>query len=86
MPFAPATPPDHDAAPRQRRGHGRVTLRDVAAAAGVTAITVSRYLRQPGVVAPATADAIQAALSATNARLAALTARLDALERPSAQP
>ncbi|MCP5284689.1 MAG: LacI family DNA-binding transcriptional regulator [Burkholderiaceae bacterium] len=65
MPFAPATPPDHDAAPRQRRGHGRVTLRDVAAAAGVTAITVSRYLRQPGVVAPATADAIQAALSAT---------------------
>ena len=57
--------PDNDAAPRQRRGHGRVTLRDVAAAAGVTAITVSRYLRQPGVVAPATADAIQAALSAT---------------------
>jgi LacI family gluconate utilization system Gnt-I transcriptional repressor len=42
-----------------------VTLRDVAAAAGVTAITVSRYLRQPGVVAPATAEAIQAALSAT---------------------
>jgi LacI family transcriptional regulator, gluconate utilization system Gnt-I transcriptional repressor len=56
---------ESDAAPRQRRGHGRVTLRDVAAAAGVTAITVSRYLRQPSVVAPATAEAIQAALSAT---------------------
>ncbi len=52
-------------APRQRRGHGRATLRDVAAAAGVTAITVSRYLRQPGVVAPATAAAIRDALSAT---------------------
>jgi DNA-binding LacI/PurR family transcriptional regulator len=42
-----------------------VTLREVAAAAGVTAITVSRYLRQPGLVAPATAEAIQTALSAT---------------------
>lgn len=63
----PAAPPTVDdlVAPRQRRGHGRVTLRDVAAAAGVTAITVSRYLRQPDVVAPATADAIRAALSAT---------------------
>lgn len=53
------------AAPRQRRGHGRATLRDVAQAAGVTAITVSRYLRQPGVVAAETAAAIRAALSAT---------------------
>lgn len=56
--------PEH-AAPRQRRGHGRVTLRDVATAAGVTAITVSRYLRQPAVVAPETAQAIRAALSQT---------------------
>ncbi|RVT53798.1 LacI family DNA-binding transcriptional regulator [Rubrivivax albus] len=53
------------AAPRHRRGHGRATLRDVAQMAGVTAITVSRYLRQPGVVAPETAAAIRAALSAT---------------------
>lgn len=51
--------------PRQRRGHGRATLRDVAAAAGVTAITVSRFLRTPGQVAPATAEAIRGALSAT---------------------
>ena len=60
-------PPTDDEcnAPRQRRGHGRATLRDVAAAAGVTAITVSRYLRQPGVVAPATAAAIRDALSAS---------------------
>lgn len=53
------------AAPRQRRGHGRATLRDVAQVAGVTAITVSRYLRQPGIVAPETAAAIRAALSST---------------------
>ncbi len=52
-------------APRQRRGHGRATLRDVAQVAGVTAITVSRYLRQPGVVAAETATAIRAALAAT---------------------
>lgn len=58
-------PGSEHAAPRQRRGHGRVTLRDVATAAGVTAITVSRYLRQPGVVAPETARAIRAALTHT---------------------
>ncbi len=50
---------------RSRRGHGRVTLQDVAAQADVTSITVSRYLREPGVVAAATALRIQAALSAT---------------------
>jgi LacI family transcriptional regulator, gluconate utilization system Gnt-I transcriptional repressor len=50
---------------RSRRGHGRVTLQEVAAQAGVTSITVSRYLREPSVVAPATALRIQAALSAT---------------------
>lgn len=37
----------------------------MAAAAGVTAITVSRYLRQPGVVAPETATVIRQALAAT---------------------
>lgn len=48
-----------------RRGHGRITLRDVAEAAGVTSITVSRFLRQPAVVAPDTAARIRDALAAT---------------------
>ncbi len=50
---------------RARRGHGRATLREVAEHAGVTAITVSRFLRQPGLVAAATATRIRAALAAT---------------------
>lgn len=50
---------------RQRRGHGRATLQDVAERAGVTAITVSRFLRAPAVVAPETAQRIEAALAAT---------------------
>jgi LacI family gluconate utilization system Gnt-I transcriptional repressor len=53
-------------APRQaRRGHGRVTLQDVARAAGVTSITVSRFLREPAIVAEDTAARISAALSQT---------------------
>ncbi len=48
-----------------RRGHGRVTLRQVALAAGVTSITVSRYLRDASVVAPDTAARIQQALSSS---------------------
>ena len=48
-----------------RRGHGRATLADVAAAAGVTAITVSRYLREPHRVAAGTAEAIGRALATT---------------------
>ncbi len=60
----PAPALDHPPA-RSRRGHGRVTLQEVAALASVTSITVSRYLREPGVVAPATAQRIQTALSAT---------------------
>ena len=48
-----------------RRGHGRVTLQDVAVAAGVTAITVSRFLRAPAVVASGTAVRIRAALAQT---------------------
>lgn len=52
--------------PRQaRKGHGRVTLQDVAAAAGVTSITVSRFLREPAVVAPDTAERIRTALAKT---------------------
>ncbi|MBA4175759.1 MAG: LacI family transcriptional regulator [Leptothrix sp. (in: Bacteria)] len=53
------------AARHARRGHGRVTLQDVAQAAGVTAITVSRFLREPAVVASDTAERIRAALSRT---------------------
>jgi LacI family transcriptional regulator, gluconate utilization system Gnt-I transcriptional repressor len=61
-----ATPGVPDSPPaRSRRGHGRVTLQEVAAIAGVTSITVSRYLREPGVVATATARRIQTALSDT---------------------
>ncbi len=45
-----------------RRGHGRATLRDVALAAGVTSITVSRYLREPDRVAQDTALRIRQAL------------------------
>ena len=51
--------------PRQRRGHGRVTLEEVATQAGVTSITVSRFLREPQRVAPATAERIRVALQAT---------------------
>jgi len=48
-----------------RRGHGRATLADVAAAAGVTSITVSRYLREPQRVAAATAAGLAQALAST---------------------
>ncbi len=48
-----------------RRGHGRITLRDVAEAAGVTAITVSRFLREPALVAGETAERIREALAQT---------------------
>ena len=54
-----------EALPRQRRGHGRVTLEEVATQAGVTSITVSRFLREPQRVAPATAERIRVALQAT---------------------
>lgn len=48
---------------RARRGHGRVTLRQVASVAGVTAITVSRFLRAPEQVAGPTAERIRLALA-----------------------
>lgn len=50
---------------RQRRGHGRPTLHDVADAAGVTRITVSRFIRQPGLVAEPTAARIRNAIAQT---------------------
>ena len=58
-------PPALDPVPRTRRGHGRITLQDVAEAAGITKITVSRYLREPARVAPDTAQRIIDALAAT---------------------
>lgn len=50
---------------RPRRGHGRPTLHDVAEAAGVTRITVSRYVREAHRVAPDTAARIEAAIRET---------------------
>ncbi len=50
---------------RPRRSHGRVTLQDVARAAGVTAMTVSRVLRQPERVAAHTLDRVKKAVAST---------------------
>ncbi len=47
---------------RPRRGHGRPTLDDVAQAAGVTRITVSRYFHSPDKLAPETAARVRAAV------------------------
>jgi LacI family transcriptional regulator, gluconate utilization system Gnt-I transcriptional repressor len=60
----PAEPskPAHRAA---RRGTGDTTLADVAKLAGVSAITVSRALKTPSVVAPETLARIQDAVSRT---------------------
>ncbi len=50
---------------RQRRGHGRPTLHDVARVAEVTRITVSRYFREPARVAHDTAQRIREAIAQT---------------------
>ncbi len=47
------------------RSHGRATQATVAAQAGVTTMTVSRFLRAPDQVARATGDKIRAALQRT---------------------
>ena len=54
-----------DSTKRQRRGHGRPTLHDVADAAGVTRITISRFIRQPGLVAESTGRRIRDAIEQT---------------------
>jgi LacI family gluconate utilization system Gnt-I transcriptional repressor len=63
MPASAETPAKP--ARQRRRGHGSVTLQHVAEAAGVTAITVSRYLRDPARVAEPTALRVRAALRST---------------------
>ncbi|MDZ3991493.1 LacI family DNA-binding transcriptional regulator [Pseudomonas sp. Teo4] len=50
--------------PRKRRGAGRVTLAEVARAANVSAISVSRYFNQPEQVSPPLRERIQAAVQA----------------------
>jgi LacI family transcriptional regulator, gluconate utilization system Gnt-I transcriptional repressor len=47
------------------RGHGRATLADVALQAGVTTMTISRFLRSPECVAASTGEKITQALQAT---------------------
>lgn len=47
---------------RARRGHGRPTLDDVAQAAGVTRITVSRYFRSPDKLSAQTTALVRAAV------------------------
>lgn len=59
---ADARTPTADRAPRS---HGRATQATVAELAGVTTMTVSRFLRSPERVAGETADKIRAALAAT---------------------
>ncbi|KQT65239.1 LacI family DNA-binding transcriptional regulator [Pseudomonas sp. Leaf434] len=49
--------------PRKRRGAGRVTLNAVARAAGVSAITVSRYFNQPEQVSPERRERIAAVVA-----------------------
>ncbi len=49
----------------QGRSHGRATLADVAAQAGVTTMTVSRFLHSPERVSTGTAEKIAAALEGT---------------------
>ena len=57
--------PTDDNPRRTRRGHGRPTMQAIADAAGVTKITVSRFIRVPDKVAPETAARIQAAIEST---------------------
>ncbi|QPF74250.1 LacI family DNA-binding transcriptional regulator [Roseateles sp. DAIF2] len=55
-------PPLDPAPPRRRRSSGRVTLQEVAQAAGVSPITASRALRGERAVAPELVERVQAAV------------------------
>ncbi len=50
---------------RRRKSHGRLRMEEVAARAGVSAITVSRVLNHPGKVAEETKERVWAAIEAT---------------------
>lgn len=58
----PTDPPSEQPTRPSRKGHGRVTLADVALHAGVSAITVSRALREPDRVAAATLARVERAV------------------------
>ena len=87
MSTKPASPPARPAPARERRGHGRVSLEDVAALAGVTSMTVSRFLREPGKVASATRERIREAIQRTgylpNLQAGRLASGSSAAWRPS---
>lgn len=68
MPFPYSNGEKHTSAHkkgRNNRSTGGVTLEDVAKVAGVSPITVSRALNQPDIVAPATIEKVQDAISRT---------------------
>lgn len=50
---------------RKRRGAGRVTLAEVAASAGVSTMTVSRFFNSPGKVSPAQRERIAQVVAET---------------------
>ena len=58
-----SSPPDAHSM-TTRRTTGMVTIKDVAAQAGVSTMTVSRAIRSPDLVAPGTRAAVQAAIDA----------------------
>lgn len=60
-----AIDPTEDAVTRRRKSHGPVRMEHVAARAGVSTITVSRVLNQPGKVAEDTRKRVWAAIEAT---------------------
>ncbi len=63
--LAPGAGPSNLAASRNGRGHGRVTQATVARHAGVTPMTVSRFLKAPQLVGANTASRVQSALVST---------------------